>query len=396
VFGSTAGGDENIHWSVKDSDGAYIESYLPLPGIQRNPNIAGDLITFESNTTPGSQFDIWLYDLATNRLYQLTDTSVSETLTDVSTGPGGLVRVVWAQPKQVYPYDMDVYAMSFLQPDITPPTITPTVSGTLGTDGWYTGDVSLTWSLSDPESVMSSISGCEAVSITQDQAAADYTCSATSRGGMSSETVTIARDATTPATTVTGVTEGATYNLGSVPQAGCSSTDTLSGLATEATFALTGGDPQGVGDITATCSGALDAAGNTADPAVVHYTVNNPSNTYNFTGFFQPVDNWPTENTLKAGAGVPIKFTLGGDMGLAILADGSPTSKQVNCPSSSTVTADAIEETTTSNSGLTYDAVSGQYVYVWKTNRTWVNSCRVFTILFADGSSQQALFKFSK
>jgi hypothetical protein len=181
---------------------------------------------------------------------------------------------------------------------------------------------------------------------------------------------------------VTNVTEGATYALGSVPQAGCSSIDNLSGVAAEAILLLTGGDAQGLGYFTAICSGAQDAAGNVAIHAVVHYTVNNPSNAYNFTGFFQPVDNWPTENTMKAGGSVPIRFSLGGDMGLVILASGSPTSQQVACPSSSAL--------------ITYDASSDQYVYVWKTNKTWSNTCRVFTILFADGSSQQALFKFRK
>ncbi len=133
VYGSYAdsySSSANIRWSVKDSSGAYVESVLDLPGIQRNPNIAGDLISFESSPAVGSPYDIWLYDLATNRLYQLTNTSVSESLSDVTTVPGGLVRVVWAQPKQVYPYDMDVHAMSFVLPpidtDTTPPTITLT------------------------------------------------------------------------------------------------------------------------------------------------------------------------------------------------------------------------------------------------------------------------------
>jgi Tol biopolymer transport system component len=130
VYASNAGGDGDIRWSVKDSSGAYVESVLDLPGIQRNPNIASNLIVFESSAAQGMQYDLWLYDLATNRLYQLTDTPVSESLSDVTMGTGDLIRVAWAQPKQVYPYDMDVYAMSFVLPpldtDTTPPTITLT------------------------------------------------------------------------------------------------------------------------------------------------------------------------------------------------------------------------------------------------------------------------------
>jgi hypothetical protein len=148
VYGSDAGGDEDIHFSVKDS-GVYIESVLDLPGVQRNPNIAGNFIAFESSAGLGAQFDIFLYDLATNLLYQLTNTSISETLTDISTGAGGVVRVAWAQPKQVYPYDMDVYALSVVPqpPDMnTAPTANPggpylgAVNTAIGFDGSLSSD----------------------------------------------------------------------------------------------------------------------------------------------------------------------------------------------------------------------------------------------------------------
>jgi len=133
---------------VKDS-GAYVESVLDLPGIQRNPNIAGNFIAFESSAGVGAQFDIFLYDLATTHLYQLTNTPISETLTDVTTGPGGLVRVAWAQPKQVSPYDMDVYALSLVpQAPDTAPTANPggPYLGAVNTSIQFDGSLSL-----DPE-----------------------------------------------------------------------------------------------------------------------------------------------------------------------------------------------------------------------------------------------------
>lgn len=43
---------------------------------------------------------------------------------------------------------------------------------------------------------------------------------------------------------------------------------------------------------------------------------------FNFSGFLQPVDNLDTLNTVKAGAGIPVKFSLGGNQGLSILAAG--------------------------------------------------------------------------
>jgi hypothetical protein len=36
---------------------------------------------------------------------------------------------------------------------------------------------------------------------------------------------------------------------------------------------------------------------------------------YAFTGFFPPVDNLPVLNQLKAGQGIPLNFSLGGDYG---------------------------------------------------------------------------------
>jgi hypothetical protein len=104
--------------------------------------------------------------------------------------------------------------------------------------------------------------------------------------------------------------------------------------------------------------------------------------------------NLPTENTVKAGSGIPVKFSLGGNMGLNIFVSGYPTYKQVSCLGG--VTVDSIEQTTTSNSGLTYDAVSGQYTYVWKTEKSWANTCRQFTFRLTDGTDHTALFKFSK
>ncbi|WP_255578443.1 PxKF domain-containing protein [Deinococcus sp. KSM4-11] len=36
----------------------------------------------------------------------------------------------------------------------------------------------------------------------------------------------------------------------------------------------------------------------------------------------------------------------------------------------------------------------GQYIYVWKTDPSWSNTCRKLTVTLKDGSSQVAYFKF--
>jgi hypothetical protein len=87
--------------------------------------------------------------------------------------------------------------------DTTSPLVVPAITGTLGSDGWNTSDVNLSWSVTDAESAIDSQSGCGPVDVTTDQPATGYTCSATSAGASASATVLIKRDATAPVTTVT-------------------------------------------------------------------------------------------------------------------------------------------------------------------------------------------------
>jgi sugar lactone lactonase YvrE len=88
------------------------------------------------------------------------------------------------------------------------------------------------------------------------------------------KTLVVKIDTAPPVVSVTGVTNGATYTLGAVPTAGCSTIDAISGVATAASLTLTGGVPPGVGSFTATCSGAVDMAGNPqAAPVTATYTV---------------------------------------------------------------------------------------------------------------------------
>lgn len=117
---------------------------------------------------------------------------------------------------------------------------------------------------------------------------------------------------------------------------------------------------------------------------------------YNFTGFFPPVDNPPTFNVMKAGAAVPVKFSLNGNKGLDILSPSSPSSVKVNCDTTSPT--DTVQQTVTAGaSSLQYDAAANQYVYVWKTDRAWANTCRQFVINFKDGVTiQRANFKFTR
>jgi hypothetical protein len=58
---------------------------------------------------------------------------------------------------------------------------------------------------------------------------------------------------------------------------------------------------------------------------------------------------------------------------------------------------DDIEQTVTAGgSSLSYDAGTGTYTYVWKTDKTWANTCRRLTVRLSDGTDHWADFRFTK
>ena len=112
---------------------------------------------------------------------------------------------------------------------------------------------------------------------------------------------------------------------------------------------------------------------------------------YQFTGLFQPVDNLPVVNRVNSGQAIPVKFSLAGNQGLAIFETGYPRSQVITCNSTDQV--DGVEETVTAGgSSLSYDAATGRYTYVWKTEKAWRNQCRQLVLKFKDGTFQRANF----
>ncbi len=111
-----------------------------------------------------------------------------------------------------------------------------------------------------------------------------------------------------------------------------------------------------------------------------------------FTGFFSPVDNLPTLNTVNAGATIPVKFSLGGNRTLAIFAAGYPLATKIACQTG--LPSDAIEETSTLPSGLAYDPAANQYKYSWKTPKNYAGLCYRLDLKMIDGSTFSANFKF--
>ena len=201
-------------------------------------------------------------------------------------------------------------------------------------------------------------------------------------------------DRTAPNQVVTGVASGATYVKGAVPAAGCSTTDALSGVATSATFHLSGGSPNGVGTYTATCSGATDVAGNGATTASVTYQVVYAG----VGGILQPI-NPDNTSVFKRGQSVPVKFKLGGDEPNGF-ATGSWTIQRQSVACSAFDGNDATLETVPSNTPTTvfrYDASADQYIYNADMHDKNANTCWNFKVTLDSGQAlYSAVFKLAK
>lgn len=274
--------------------------------------------------------------------------------------------------------------------DTTPPVITPTITGTAGNNGWYTSDVTVSWTVTDAESAISSTSGCEPSTVDSDTVGELLTCTATSGGGTASSSVTIKRDATPPTVSlVGGPADGQSYYFGSVPVAPtCVASDTMSGL--DGSCSVSGYETS-VGTHTVTAS-ASDLAGNTNTDGA-EYTVL----AWSLTGFYRPVEMPTTEsptlyNTVKGGSTVPLKFEVyAGPTELTATAviQSFGVSKTACVPGSGD---DPVDFTTTGGTSLRYDEVEGQFVQNWQTPKGSGNCYRV-TMTTQDGSFLVAYFK---
>lgn len=120
-----------------------------------------------------------------------------------------------------------------------------------------------------------------------------------------------------------------------------------------------------------------------------------PPTRYTFDGFFAPLANVPAVNEVKAGKGVPVRFSLGGDFGLNIFEVGYPQARSIGCDPAAPV--HPVNEAVNAKSrGLTYDPVSQRYSYLWKTERSSVGACAELVFRFDDGQERVARFRLAR
>ena len=157
-------------------------------------------------------------------------------------------------------------------------------------------------------------------------------------------------------------------------------TDALSGVASQSCEPVV---TSLVGTRSVSCT-ATDSANNMSTKSVTYTVV---SSVTGFVGLNAP----PTLNAARAKGSISVKFDLGGNRGLQVLAAGSPTSQAISCVTMA-VTAGALETPTAGS--LTYSAKTHLYTYDWRTDRAWAGTCRQLVVKLADGTERKANFQF--
>jgi YVTN family beta-propeller protein len=132
---------------------------------------------------------------------------------------------------------------------------------------------------------------------------------------------------------------------------------------------------------------ARDGAGN--ETTVTHsYTVVAKQPDVAFEGFVGPIHDG---SVVRAGSVVPIAFSLGGDHGLDVLAEGSPSSVKVDCRHPGHPAGGRPAQ---SEDGLQFDEDTGYYTFAWETRSSWAGTCRAFILTLSDGSVERLVVNF--
>lgn len=112
---------------------------------------------------------------------------------------------------------------------------------------------------------------------------------------------------------------------------------------------------------------------------------------FDFSGFLSPISA-TQPNLAKPGQAIPVKFSLAGDHGLDVVT----SARFVAHGTDSTPEGEPIPVTTVVGSGLTYDASSDTYTYVWKTTKALSLKTGEFQLTLSDDTVRTFDVNFKK
>jgi hypothetical protein len=279
--------------------------------------------------------------------------------------------------------------------DTTSPTITITTPQATTYEAGST--VNAVYSCSDAgSSGVASCVGTVANNTPIDMSIGDHTFSvlATDFGGnQATASVTYhVTDSQPPTISITSPADGAIYALNQSVTANYSCADNNS------TPTCTGPVPNG-GSINTSQSGTFtftvtstDSAGNTTTKTSTYKVA------LKFQGFFSPVMNPPTLNTLTAGNTEPFKFRVYNNGTEITNTSGfSFRWQSINCTSPfADRSPDPLPQTAVSSPTFRYDTNAMQFIFNATSDKSWANNCRRFIVTLPDGSTQYAYVKFMK
>ena len=219
----------------------------------------------------------------------------------------------------------------FFYYDQTPPVVTATVTGTLGTNGWYTSDVVVHWNIVETDSDLFEVP-CTNGTQTTDATSSVFSCFASSGGGETTEHVVIKRDAALPSISIAHP-QAQSYVQGQTVAIQFSCSDATSGIAS-----CTANQ---AGTLNTTTLGmfsfvvtAVDHAGNVSQSSVSYTVIKvdtglSLSSSPNPSKPNQDVTLTATVSALAPGGGVPtglVEFHVSGVLvGSAPLVSGMAT-----------------------------------------------------------------------
>lgn len=125
------------------------------------------------------------------------------------------------------------FSVNVTSADSSPPVITKVVTGTLGSNGWYTSNPTVTWTVTDPQSTPVLDSGCGAQTFSTETAGVVSSCTAHSAGGSAADSVTLRIDKSGPSAVLNATgTAGTNGWFTSDVTVSTTGSDTISGPVT--------------------------------------------------------------------------------------------------------------------------------------------------------------------